>query len=320
MEYRDYYKTLGVDKEASADEIKKAYRQLAKQYHPDLHPDDQEAQEKFKQINEAYEVLGDAEKRKKYDTFGSNYNFSGGQNFDPRDFGFGGSGSRTYTYSSGNAGGFSDFFNLFFGGNGAGSGAQGFDFGGLFRDGASGRPGTAYSGGQSRSRAADRYETTMELSLEEAFHGGKRVLNLSMNGQNHEVTVQWPAGIRDGKKIRVKGDKFGLDGNLLVHIHLNTDVTFEGNHLIQPVFVYPWEAYFGTKKTVSTLDGKLNVRIPARVGSGTRVRIPRHGFVDREGTRGDLFLSVQLKNPDTLSREQENLYKKLAVVTSKERR
>ena len=110
MEYKDYYKILGVDEKASASEIKRAYRKLAKEYHPDLHPDDEELTNKFKDINEAYEVLGDEEKRKKYDTFGSNYDFTGGQNFDPSDFGFGSNG--TYSYQTGSSGNSADRVHL----------------------------------------------------------------------------------------------------------------------------------------------------------------------------------------------------------------
>lgn len=136
MEYKDYYKILGVDEKASQDDIKKAYRKLAKKYHPDLHPDDEKSQDKFKEVNEAYEVIGDEEKRKQYDTFGSSQNFSNGQNFDPSQYGFGGD---SYTYTSSDGGDFSDFFNMFFGGGGARSSSarssSGFDIGDLFGGG-----------------------------------------------------------------------------------------------------------------------------------------------------------------------------------------
>ena len=129
MEYKDYYKILGVEKDATEQKIKSQYRKLAKKYHPDLNPDDKVAQEKFKEINEAYEVLGDKEKRKRYDTFGSNYDFAGGQNFDPSQYGY------TYT-SSGNGGGFSDFFDLIFGRDAKSDqgGFGGFSMGDIFSD------------------------------------------------------------------------------------------------------------------------------------------------------------------------------------------
>ena len=153
MEYKDYYKVLGVDKKASSQEIKKAYRKLAKKYHPDLNKGDEKSQEKFKEINEAYEVLGNEDKRKKYDMFGSNYNFQGGQNFDPNayDFGnfggFGGFGknSGSYTYTTGGSGGgFSDFFNAFFsGGQGSGGGFSDI-FGGFKNAGRKSQPRQRY--------------------------------------------------------------------------------------------------------------------------------------------------------------------------------
>ena len=115
MKYQDYYEVLGVKKDATEDEIKKAYRKLAKKYHPDLHPDDEKAHEKFSEINEAYEVLSDKDKRKKYDMFGNNYNFSQGQNFDPSQYGFSDFSNYSYTSSGNSGGGFSDFFNLIFG-------------------------------------------------------------------------------------------------------------------------------------------------------------------------------------------------------------
>lgn len=355
MQYQDYYQTLGVDKSASANEIKKAYRKLAKKYHPDLHPDDKVAQDKFKEINEAYEVLGDPEKRKQYDQFGSAVNFSGGQNFDPRDFGFSGFGNNgtTYTYTtSGDAGGFSDFFNLIFGGrNRAGGFADAAGFGGANYGGFSGDGGFGGAGGFSgdggfggngghagsgsyggyageefggfgsfgrgaragvgrTKRANDRYETTLDLSLAEGYHGGKKDLHLQIDGQSVTVPVEWPAGIRDGNKIRVKGEKLGLDGNLMVHIHLVTPDTLEGLNVIRTLDVAPWEAYFGAKITVETLDGKIQVTLPPKMAAGKRIRVGQRGYRDRKGNRGDLYLEVRIQNP-TLNARQEKLYQEL---------
>lgn len=333
MEYQDYYKTLGVDKTASAQEIKKAYRKLAKKYHPDLHPDDKVAQDKFKEVNEAYEVLGDPDKRKQYDQFGSAMHFSGGQNFDPRDFGFSGFGNNgaTYTYTtSGDAGGFSDFFNLIFGNRGAGAGgfrngAGGFGddagfygnagtgggFGGFSPFGHGGQTGAGASGASASRRANDRYETTLELTLAEGYRGGRKDLHLQLNGQSVTVPVEWPAGIQEGNKIRVKGEKFGIDGNLMVKIKLLTPDVLDGLHIVKTVDVAPWDAYFGTKQTVETLDGKIQVNIPAKMTAGRRIRVPQRGYRDRKGNRGDLYLEVRIQNPKTLSRKQERLYREL---------
>lgn len=311
MQFQDYYKTLGVEKQASQTEIKKAYRKLAKKYHPDLHPNDEKAQEKFKQINEAYEVLGDAEKRKKYDQFGANYNFQSGQNFDPSDFGFQGFGSNgaTYTYHTTSGGsGFSDFFNLIFGG------AQGFSGAESFR-GAQGFGGIGPEAYRSKHAGAarnanDRYETTMSLALKEAYEGGERTMRFTIGSKSYDITVRWPAGIQDGNRIRVKGEKFGLDGNLMVKIQLLTTGHLEGINLVQPLALTPWEAYCGTKKTVETPDGRIQVTLPREMASGKRIRVPKKGYRNRKGERGDLLLEIQMQNPATLSEEQKACYEK----------
>ena len=327
MQYQDYYKTLGVDKGASAAEIKKAYRKLAKKYHPDMHPNDTAAQEKFKEINEAYEVLGDADKRKKYDQFGTNMNFQGGQNFDPRDFGFGnfGNGQGTYTYQTNGGGDFSDFFNMIFGGGARQGGHASGNFSGFsdLGDLLHGRSGATYrtsygptgygaaANGAAARRAQDRYETTMDLPLREAYQGGEKTLQFQIGGQTKNITVRWPAGIQDGNRIRVKGEKFGLDGNLMVKIRLLSPDTIEGVDVVKTVTLLPWEAYFGTKKTVDTLDGRIQVNIPAHMATGKRMRVPGKGYRNRQGTRGDLYLEMAIQNPAVLTPEQEAIYKKL---------
>lgn len=353
MQFQDYYKTLGVEKQASQTEIKKAYRKLAKKYHPDLHPNDEKAQEKFKQINEAYEVLGDAEKRKKYDQFGANYNFQGGQNFDPSDFGFQGFGPNgaTYTYhTTGGGSGFSDFFNLIFGGAQDFSGGESFrgaqGFSGGSGEGAYGGSAHGFSGfgdlgdllrgarggtnshtsaqgfggvGPEAYRAAhagaarkanDRYETTMSLALKEAYEGGERTMRFTIGSKSYDITVRWPAGIQDGNRIRVKGEKFGLDGNLMVKIRLLTTGHLEGINLVQPLALTPWEAYCGTKKTVETPDGRIQVTVPREMASGKRIRVPKKGYRNRKGERGDLLLEIQIQNPATISQEQRACYEK----------
>ncbi|MFA7533958.1 MAG: DnaJ domain-containing protein, partial [Tissierellaceae bacterium] len=190
MEYKDYYKVLEVDKSASQDEIKKSYRKLAKKYHPDLNPDDSKAQEKFKEINEAYEVLGDEEKKKKYDTFGSGYNFTNGQHFDPSQYGFGG---HTYTYSTSD-GDFSDFFNMFFGGmnDSTGRGGRGgFDLGNLF------------GGKRAGKKPSPSYESELTITLEEGYSGVEKQVALNIGGESKSLAVNVPKGILPGKKLRV---------------------------------------------------------------------------------------------------------------------
>lgn len=299
MKYRDYYEVLGVSKDADANTIKKAYRKLAKEYHPDLHPDDTKAQEKFKEINEAYEVLGDEEKRKTYDQFGSSAAFHGGQNFDPSAYGFGNS----YTYTTG--GGYSDFFNLIFG-----SRAQS-DFSDLFRQSERTYRNPYGASNSNMGAKGARYKTEMHLSMEDAFRGGEKTLDLQLGTQKHTVTVAYPSGIGQGKSILVRQKKSGLDGDLLVKIHIDVEGTLDGLDWTKSLMVYPWEAYFGATKTVQTLEGSVRVKVPAQAKSGQKLRLPNKGYRDRKGERGDLYLQIQLENPKSLSEEEEKWYRAL---------
>lgn len=304
MEYKDYYKILEVDKKSSQDEIKKSYRRLAKKYHPDLQPDDKNAQEKFKEINEAYEVLGDEEKRKQYDTFGSNYNFSGGQNFDPSQYGFGGN-SYTYT-TSGDGGGFSDFFNMFFGGGGAASSSSsGFNIGDLF--GGGGRP----------RRSPSSYESELNITLEEGFNGGNKEVSLNLGGEAKNITVKIPKGILPGKKLRVKGERWGISGDILFKINFieNNKYRLDGLDITSKVDVLPWEAALGTKAVISTLEGKIKVTIPKGIEGGRKIRIPKKGYKDMKSNMGDLYIEINIVNPPSLSKEEEELYKKLKDIS-----
>ncbi len=308
MEYKDYYKVLGVDKKASKDEIKKAYRKLAKKYHPDLNKGDAKSQEKFKEVNEAYEVLGNEEKRKKYDMFGSNYNFQGGQNFDPNAYDFGGFGgfgnfgknSNTYTYSSDGSGGFSDFFNAFFSGGQSGGG-----FSDMF---------SGFGKNQSRkSTNRQRYDTEISVSLSEIYNGTEKRLNLMIGNQNVNMNLKIPKGILPGKKIKVKGEKFGVSGDIYVKINL-VDLynKLEDHNIIKKVELKPWEAYFGKSINVETVQGeRIKVKVPKNIKSNQRIRVKDKGFVDMKGIKGDLYLEISIVNPTHLTEEQEELYKKL---------
>ncbi len=306
MEYKDYYKILGVDEKASASEIKRAYRKLAKEYHPDLHPDDEELTNKFKDINEAYEVLGDEEKRKKYDTFGSNYDFTGGQNFDPSDFGFGSNG--TYSYQTGSSGN-SAFYDLIFG--------SGSPFGDIFG-------GSSYSGGSyggnpfssARQPSRPRYDTSLDITLTEAYKGGEKTMSLSLNGESHEVLVKWPEGITDGKKVKLKADKFGIAGDLYVKINIKTRDKLEGADIVQQVDVLPWEAYFGGKKKVKTVAGTFNITIPEGLKSGQRIRMANKGLIDKK-QRGHLYLEMMINNPKELSDDEKEIYARLYELGGK---
>lgn len=283
MEYKDYYKILGVEKTASADEIKKAFRKLAKENHPDLVGGDKKKEEKFKEINEAYEVLGDEAKRKEYDAIGAG-GFRQGMNFDPRDFGFD-------SYETTNAGGFSDFFNLFFGGAGRRAGNGGF----------------SYTTGKA-PRA--RYEAEVTITIEEGYRGTTRTLTLGGGTSPKTIEVKIPKGITPGKKIRVRGEKFGIAGDIYVAIRFAEGAKLEGINLIRTLTLAPWEAYFGTKRTVETMDGKIRVTIPARVHSGSRIRVADKGYRDMKGKTGDLYFEVAIDNP-SLNEKQEKLMQEL---------
>lgn len=305
MKYKDYYEVLGVDKNASEKEIKSAYRKLAKKYHPDLNPDNESAQERFKEINEAYEVLSDKDKKQKYDTFGSAGGFSNGANFDPSQYG--------YSYSTNGSGGdFSDFFNMFFGGSDSSSGGSfssnggGFGFSDIFSD---------LGGRKSKKRASNRqkYETDLALSLEEAFKGTNKKLSLNLNGQNVELDVKVPAGITPGKKIKMKADKYGVTADILfkIDIYTSTNEKLDGINIIKEEEIYPWDAAFGMKKTVETLHGKIKIQVPKGYKGRSKMRIPKKGFKDMKGNTGDLYIMFNIVNPTNLNEKQTELYEEL---------
>jgi len=299
MEYKDYYKILGVDKNTSSNDIKKEYRKLAKKYHPDLNPDNPKAQEKFKEINEAYEVLSDEAKRKQYDTFGSNYSFSGGQNFDPSQYG--------YSYNTtGGDGDFSDFFNTIFGGASAGS-SRGFNINDLF-------------GGRSSSRREaprQSYESEISITLEEAYNGTKQDISLNIGGEIKRLSINVPKGIFPGKKLKVKGEKWGINGDILFKIVFVEDEKniLDGNNIISKVNILPWEAALGTKTVVQTLEGKIKVNIPKEIEGGKKIRVPNKGYRDMDGNTGDLYIEVNIVNPPNLNEEQLKLYEQLKKIS-----
>ncbi|EHR36043.1 DnaJ domain-containing protein [Helcococcus kunzii] len=293
MKYKDYYEILGVEKTSTPQDIKKAYRKLAKKYHPDLNKGSEEAAEKLKEVNEAFEVLSDPEKRKKYDQFGSAY--QDGMNFDPSQYGY------EYTTSSGD---FSDFFETIFGG-GFGNAGRGF--------GGSGRGFSASdifgNFTTNRKRARNRYEIDQYITLEEAYKGGSKQVLASLGGNQTKIDVKWPAGITNGKKIKINGDKFGIDGDIYAKIHIDSKDKLEGVNITKDIEIYPWEAYFGTKKTVQTLEGKIKVNIPKNINTDQKIKIAKKGFKDMKGNVGDLYLQIKIVNPKTLDKETEDFYK-----------
>lgn len=302
MKYKDYYQILGVDKKASQDEIKKAYRKLAKKYHPDANPGNKEAEEKFKDVTEAYEVLGDEEKRKQYDAFGSGFNFQGGYDFDPSQFGFD---NFRYDFSSSGSSQYSDFFNMFFG-------DSRFDFSDLFGKG---------TGGHRRStlsRKGKDIETELEVTLLEGFKGLEKKISFRRENQSKSLTFKVPQGVNDGEKIRLKGQgepgiNGGENGDLYLTVKMKTEPnqTLDGLDITTSVDVLPWEAALGSEASVETLDGKILVRIPAGIQTDTKLRIPEKGYIDRQGRRGNLYIKIRIVNPRYITDDMKKLFEGL---------
>ncbi|MGE5473350.1 MAG: DnaJ C-terminal domain-containing protein [Ignavibacteriales bacterium] len=310
MQYKNYYDILGVDKNASSDEIKKTYRKLAKQYHPDANPGNKQAEEKFKDINEAYEVLGDEEKRKKYDMLGNNMNF---RNFDPSQY----RGYRTENRSDSSP--FSDFFNVFFGKNainlddifsglGFGSGQRTY----AEREGEFDTRKSVFSDG------AD-IETEMTITLEEAFFGGEKKLTLRQEDKIYIVKI--PAGIRNGEKIRLAELGYlganGRKGDLYINIKIKEDNYFrlEGSDMVVTLPLAPWEAALGCQAKIRVIDGTLSIMVPAGIQSGQRLRLAGKGYRSGGGGRGDLFAEILIVVPRTMNGEERRLFEELRMVS-----
>ncbi|MFW6005339.1 MAG: DnaJ C-terminal domain-containing protein [Desulfonatronovibrionaceae bacterium] len=319
MEYKDYYKILGVGKNASKEQMAKAYKKLAKKYHPDLNPNDPKAEDKFKEVNEAYEVLKDPEKRKLYDSLGPDWQH--GQNFQPPPgyenvhFDFQGRGGRTGFD-------FSDFFETVFGG-GFGSTGQGFQRSsrGFQRDPFS---------GAGFSRKGQDAEATLELTLEEAYAGGSKSITLQeqVTGpdgrpsvQNKTLNINIPPGIRDGNKIRLSGQgTAGMGGAQAGDLYLRVKILpheqfkIDGNNVIYDLPLAPWEAALGAKIRVPTLEGDVNMTIPAGISSGQKMRLKGRGM-GRGMNKGDQMVRIMIKMPRTMSAREKELWKDLAKTS-----
>ncbi len=321
MEYKDYYKILGVAKTATKDEISKAYKKLARKHHPDLNPDDPGAENKFKEVNEAHEVLKDPEKRKLYDQLGPNWQH--GQNFQPPPgyenvhFHFGGQGGQGF-----DASGFSDFFETVFGG--AGRGGAGFrssqGFGGQ----------GPFGGAQDYARRPRRghdAETTLELTLEEAYRGGGKTLSLQeqMPGQAPQLKtlqVNIPPGVKNGAKIRLAGQGNpgsggGPAGDLYLKVRILPHPWFslDGVNIVYDLPLTPWEAALGAKVRVPTLEGDVELNVPPGSDSGQKLRLRGRGL--GQGTqRGDLFVRLAIKSPRELSEREKELWQELAKASA----
>ncbi len=305
MEYKDYYKILGVDKQADEKAIKKAYRDLARRYHPDRNPGDNSAEEKFKEINEAYEVIGNAENRAKYDQLGSNYHRYQQMGGAPGGFDYGQWGG----YGNAQTINFEDLNDLF--GGGASMGGDG-GFSDFFR--------TFFSGGRgSRVNAQPLHrdlEQEIEISLDEAYHGTTRVL-VSEDGSRIKAAI--PKGARTGTKIRLRGR--GIEGGdlyLIVKVLTHPVFKRQGNNLHSTVAVDHLTAILGGQVKVPTMRGPVNLKIPAGTQSGRKFRLSGRGMphLKRADEFGDLLVTVEIHVPTTLSEEERALYKQLAELST----
>jgi len=312
MEYKDYYQILGVSKSATEKEIKQAYRRLARKYHPDLNPNNKGAQEKFKEINEANDVLSDPQKRRKYDTLGANwqqyeqYQRAGGQG----PFQWGGQGAQYRTVSpeefesifggmgGGDLGGVSDFFRTFFGGG----------FGG-----------TTGTRTQTRPRRGQDIEQELEITLEEAYRGATRLVD--KDGRRLEIKI--PAGVKTGSKIRYAGEGMpgaagASAGDLYLRVQVAPHPTFErqGDDLHCEVPVDLYTALLGGEANVSTLKGQLILKIPAGTQSGKVFRLAGQGMpkLNEPNSFGDLYAKVRVVLPEHLTSAERELFEKLAKM------
>jgi len=339
VEYRDYYDILGVDKSASQDDIKRAFKKLARKYHPDIAKDEAEAETKFKEVNEAYEVLGDPEKRKKYDALGPNWeqaaDFSGaggpggfGGGGGPGGFsGFPGGFSGTdedgvhYEYHFDGSTGFSDFFENLFGGRTAGDPFGAFGAGG---------PG---SGGPRRSRGAQPMagqdiEADLLVRIEEIMQGATREIRFArptLEGPPKESTirVKVPKGVTEGQMIRCAGMGYpgirgGPDGDLYLRVRIERHPSYKvsGHDLTSELVLAPWDVVLGKTVTTPTPHGDVKLTVKPGTQPGTRMRVRGKGLPDGSGGFGDLYVTVAVEYPPSPSEEERKLWRELAEKSS----
>lgn len=338
MEYKDYYEILGVKRDATAAEIKSAYRKLARKFHPDVNKT-KEAESKFKDINEAYEVLGDEAKRKRYDSLGSNW--QGGSEYTPppgfENFGFNfnqGGGAQSFNFGQ-DAGGFSDFFSSLFGDFMAGGqtrttgGFNGYDFG---------RGRTSQT--QQRPQKSEKLDITknLDITAKELFEDKPITVKFSElekctqcppNGfcthcggtgfvnNSSSVKIKLPKNVTEGQKIKLKGkgrvDSYGRRGDMYLVVHIKDgEYQIDGITLIKEVEITPTEAVLGTQKDIETLHGKINIKIPKMVSSGQALRLKELGLPDKNGKYGDLKVKMKIVIPKDLTSKEIELYKQLA--------
>ena len=313
VQYKDYYETLGVPRAAKDDEIKKSFRKLAREFHPDVAKDKKRAEEKFKEINEAYEVLSDPAKRKKYDELGANWKsgaefrpppghdgFPSGQGFRGR-----GQGGEDAEFQFGGTG-FSDFFEQIFGARmrGGGFGSRG-----------------GFHGAEYAERGAD-IEGDIMVTLEEAMRGSVREVNVrrpvgrATKTETYQVRI--PPGVTEGQKLRIAGrgeagSGGGESGDLYLRVRLakHPDFDVDGHDLIYEAELAPWEAVLGAEISVPALDGRVNIKIPAGTQSGQKLRVRGRGLPARDNGHGDLFIVTRIVVPAKISDAEKKLWEQL---------
>lgn len=303
--FKNYYEILGVDRKATEKEIKTAYRKMARKYHPDLHAKNEKAaaEEKFKEINEAYTVLSNAEKRAQYDQLGENGH--NGQEWQAPPPGTGG-----YERQSGGEtdfGGFSDFFESLFGRARAGASRGGY--------------------GQERNVRGQDLESELELTLEEAYHGGQKTLQFSYRDQGGSgsipaiktLDVKIPPLVRDGNKIRLKGQGGngsvnGEPGDLLLTVRIlpHACLTLNGNNLEAVIKIKPEQAVLGCQMPVMTLDGEVTVTVPPMSHNGQKLRLRAKGWPGKDGKRGDEHVKITIDIPRAMNAAEREIYQQLA--------
>jgi curved DNA-binding protein len=324
VEFKDYYAILGVSRDASQEDIKKGFRKLARQYHPDVAKDKKTAEAKFKEINEAYEVLGDPQKRKRYDELGADW--QAGNGFPPPQrggarYGRGGfgRGAPEPEVHFGGSTGFSDFFEQFFGRR-RGGGAS-FSVEDLFGEEAGTRASAS-------ARGAD-IEGDILVTLDEIVSGSERVISLQRVNQRtgetatETIKVHIPVGVQDRQNIRVRGKGGeGVGGGppgdlyLRVRVAAHPDFTVRGADLYCDLDLAPWEAVLGTTASVPTFQRRVNVKIPPGTGSGHHLRLRGQGLPNGQaGERGDLYVVINVQTPAQLTSEERELWEKLRSVS-----
>jgi curved DNA-binding protein len=311
VQYKDYYATLGVPKGASQDEVRKAFRRLARQHHPDVAKDKKNAESKFKDINEAYEVLGDAEKRKRYDELGADWDRKGPQpppgwerGEDPGSFG---------------GTGFSDFFEQFFSGAASRGGRGRYSpFGGM--------GGMGNMGGMEQEPPRGRdVEADLLVTIEEALHGAKKKISFRRDAQAPMETyeVRIPKGVHEGQKIRLAGQGQAAhpgrraaagDMYLVVRFERHPDYRVEGSDLLYDFDVPAWRSVLGGEISVPTPEGAVRLKIPAGSQPGRKFRLKGRGLPISKESRGDFYACLAVKLPESLSPEERQLWEKLSEM------